>query len=77
MYGHAIGYGLRLTLHNRIELTYISDKNKQKSYYIKIRQILVLNCFLQTYLRREKPRSNWSDKPETKSIAFTFYCIFV
>ena len=30
----------------------------------------MLNGFPQTYLLKENSRSHWSDKPETKSIAF-------
>ena len=37
---------------------------------MNIRQILILNGFPQTYLLKENSRSLWSDKPETKSVAF-------
>ena len=44
-------------------------KQKQiKTIHINTRRILMLNGFSQKYLLKE---SNWFDKPETKSVAFT------
>ena len=37
---------------------------------MNIRQILRLNGFHQIYLPKENSRSLWSDKPDTKSVAF-------
>ena len=61
----------------------ISNKNKEKSkaiyfkqkqtktIHINTRRILMLNDFSQKYLLKENSCSNWFDKPETKSVAFT------